>query len=177
MRGRRKGDTKIAKALRQEQVYRLLLRGVTVDQTARLLQVSRRTIETDYREIQGALLEHIEASHLYSLRMAFAELDEIWRELWRLFDRPPTGEKDDSMVKIAILRDLFHITITRAKLCGLLSPKFADYMAMQQISPPPTGVRIIRRQTFEEEMEFGVEQLKKNKELARRRGIQESDLL
>lgn len=114
--------------VRQQQVFQLFLRGATVEEIARSLGRSRRTIERDLEEIRIGLQKNVELHELHSFGFAVAEKKEIMREAWRLYDRPPPKvterrgnkfvivEKDDRLVKLHILGLLIKISQDMVKL-------------------------------------------------------------
>ena len=170
---RRRGDTETAKTLRQQTVYRCMLRHLTVEETAKQLGVSTRTIQRDYRATKDRLMEHTDARALYSLKWAIAEQDEVLRSLWVLFLRPcPGSSLDDRPVKTAILREIAAIVNQKTKLCGPYPQKMIE--PTNTTTPHDEGVQI-EPPTFDEQLTKGVDELEKNEKLARSEGIEPED--
>lgn len=116
------GDNGTGRQVRQERVYRLLLRGLTPREIARAEGVGERTIQRDTQEIRFSLMQVIQTRELRTHRLALAELDEVWRELWNLYHRPPrettreqngtivTAKEDDRPIKTTILTALVRVS-------------------------------------------------------------------
>jgi len=168
---------------RREQVWQLALRGYTARQIQagfqkQGVQVSRATLARDLEAVRSGLMVTRQASELYSLGKAFAELAEIWREAWGLYGRPQqeivtkSGQKikiDDRMIKTMLLRELRGLVTEKSKLCGFYSPKVMERITMIETA---TGRGIqIERIPFEEQLRRGAEELKSNEGLARSEGI------
>ena len=113
---RRKGDTAPAKLGRQHLVCRLFLRGLTVPEVARQLNVTERTIQLDFQEIKTSLFTVIQTRELRSLKLALLELDELWREAWTLYHRPARDSRDDRPIKAMLLTDLLRISAEKNRL-------------------------------------------------------------
>ena len=162
---RRRGDTAAAKLQRQQLVCRYFLRGLTVPEVAQQLRVTVRTIQLDYQEIKVDLFQVIQTRELRSLKLALRELDELWREAWTLYHRPPREGSDDRGVKAMLLMDLLHISTEKNRL---LLPTDAKNRALLEPKRTPIG---IERLTFEEQLARGVEELKNNEGLRRAEGL------
>ena len=137
MGGRGKGHTQAAMILRQEQVQRLALRGLTPTEISKQTGVTTRTVERDLRAIRINLMQIVQAQEIRTLKLANAELDEIWREAWVLYHRPPreiptkNGEEltiikeDDRPIKSKLLSVLLNISVEKNR------------STLSQVQPPP----------------------------------------
>ena len=168
---RRKGDTAPAKLRRQHLVCRLFLRGLTVPEVARQLDVTERTIQYDIQEIRMKLSQIVEARTLRTLQHAHAQWNELWRQGWVLFTRkPPLNEKgtpaDDRFIKLACLDRLIRVADAMDTLTGLRG-KAADKTILLESKHPLR----IERLTFEEQLQRGVEELENNEGLRRAEGL------
>ena len=125
---KREGSTETSKLARQERVYRLVIRGVKPAEIARQENVDERTIERDVQEIKFTLLQIVQTQQLRSLKLALAEADEIWRELWTLYHRAPREtpakhgdegdmrKEDDRPIKVMILAHLAKVSDLKNRL-------------------------------------------------------------
>ena len=139
-----KGSSIAEVSLRREQIWHLALKGFSAREITKGMQkqgidVSKRTVERDLHAIRLDLLASARASELYSVKTAFAELTELWRESWQQYARPqveiPTKDDgtikiDDRLTKATILRDQKAIVVERARLCGFYSPKVMEHITM-----------------------------------------------
>lgn len=137
----REGHTQASKLIRQEQVYKLFLRGVTPQEIAKHFDITDRTVERDVGEIKANLMETVLAQDLRSLKLAYAELRELWRETWVLYHRPSRevpmkrgdrivmAKEDDRPIKIRLLTELRGIS---AEMNRLIFPQGPT-------ATPPTG--------------------------------------
>ncbi len=122
------GSTETSKLVRQERVYRLVIRGLKPIEIARQENVDERTIQRDVKEIKFALLQIIQTQQLRTHKLALAELDEIWRELWALYHRVPREtlvkhgnemrmtKEDDRPIKVMILEHLAKVSDLKNRL-------------------------------------------------------------
>ena len=125
---KQEGDNETAKHLRQERVYRLLLRGLTVREIAKEEGVGERTIQRDAQQVKTSLMQSIQAQQLRTHKLALAELEEVWRELWTLYKRPPREipreqngtvimtKEDDRPIKTALLMALMKVSEAKNRL-------------------------------------------------------------
>jgi AraC-like DNA-binding protein len=105
-----------------------MLRGLTAVEVSRQLGVTERTIQRDFQEIKTSLFQVIQTEQLRSVKLALAELDEIWREAWVLYHRPPREipvkhgketlmrKEDDRSIKLTALDRLTHIAAEKNRL-------------------------------------------------------------
>ena len=174
-------------ATRREQVWRLALRGYTHRQIVEGFRkqgqvLSERTLERDLQAIRKDLLSTAQGSELYSLKKAFMELEELWREAWGLYSRPPVQietkkgpvKLDDRGIKTLLLRELRGIVHERAQMLGYFTPKVLERITMIETATS-RGIQI-ERIPFEEQLKRGVEELKNNEGLARSQGITDQTL-
>jgi hypothetical protein len=122
--GRREGQA--AMLLRQEQVQKLALRGLKPPEISKQIGVSIRTVERDLRTIRANLMQIVQAHEIRTLKLANAELDEIWREAWVLYHRPPREipannglamiKEDDRPMKAKLLTILTQISGEKNRL-------------------------------------------------------------
>lgn len=166
---------------RQENVLRYYLRGVGYADISRLLNVPARTISRDIKEIDSRVRQQIELAELYTLRRAFMELGEEWRESWILYHRAKEKvtredgtviQLDDTFRKLAALDRVHRIIGERARLAGFYSPKTLERYTMFETAAG-RGIQI-ERLTFEEQLKRGVEELEHNEGLARSEGLYKS---
>ncbi len=101
----REGHTQASKLIRQEKVYRLVIRGLTPKEIARHFEVTERTVERDSREIKVSLMQAVLAQDVRSLKLAEAELQELWREAWVLYHRAPREIPMKQGGRIVIVRE------------------------------------------------------------------------
>jgi AraC-like DNA-binding protein len=141
---RRKGDTAAARLTRQQLVCRFFLRGLTVPEVARQLGVSERTIQLDFQEIKTSLFQIIQTRELRSLKLALMELDELWREAWTLYHRPPRESRDDRSVKAMLIMDLLRISAEKNRL---LLPMGAKSLESGTVRLEPLTFEGVRIQT------------------------------
>jgi transposase len=125
---KQRGSSEASRLLRQERVSRYLLRGVGIREIAQQESVSERTIQRDAEEIKFSLMQIIQLQQLRTHRLALAELDEIWRELWVLYHRPPRDvskrqgnemvfvKEDDRPIKTSILLALARVSDEKNRL-------------------------------------------------------------
>jgi len=113
--------------IRRLKVLRYKLRGLTPDEMLRLPDfegVSRATIFRDLAALNVELAEKIEAHKLYTVKTAFAELAEVYREYWLLYHRPPPATDrrpvDDRRTKAVLLNQIVNIISLRSRLAGYL---------------------------------------------------------
>jgi AraC-like DNA-binding protein len=130
---KREGSTEVSKLARQERVYRLVIRGLKPLEIARQENVDERTIQRDFQEIKFALLQIIQTQQLRTHKLALAELDEIWRELWTLYHRAPREnpvkhgnemrmtKEDDRPIKVIILAHLAKVSDLKNRLIFQIS--------------------------------------------------------
>jgi hypothetical protein len=179
-----RGNKKTAEvvAARREQIWRLALRGYNHRQIRdgfrkQGQELSERTLERDLQTIRTDLLSTTQGSELYSLKKAFAELEELWREAWGLYSRPQVQietkkgpiKLDDRGIKTLLLRELRGIVHERAQMLGYFTPKVLERITMIETA---TGRGIqIERIPFDERLKRGVDELKNNEGLARSQGI------
>jgi hypothetical protein len=126
--GRREGHTKAAMLLRQEQVQRLTLQGLTPTEISKQTEVSTRTVERDLRIIRANLMQIVQAQEIRTLKLANAELDEISREAWILYRQPPRDvpvkngqelvmiKEDDRLIRVKLLTLLTQISAEKNRL-------------------------------------------------------------
>jgi hypothetical protein len=119
---KQEGDTETGKQVRQERVYRLLIRGLTIREIAKQEGVGERTIQRDVQGIKFSLMQIIQSQQLRTHRLALAELEEIWRELWTLYHRAPRDiprqqdgkivmtREDDRPIKATLLMALMRVS-------------------------------------------------------------------
>jgi len=191
--GKRKGDTKIQRIENEHRAYQYIMRGLTQAEVAAQLHVGERTVRKYYRRTLEALLERAAAQDLYSLRKAFAELNELWREGWVMMHRsaqpmimfqegepqqiilagldgkPQPLFMDDRAAKALVLRALISVVERRSKLAGFASRSFLERITMVETAQGK-GIRI-ERLTFEEQLGREVEELQANEGLRRSEGI------
>jgi hypothetical protein len=176
------GSSAAEVAVRREQVWRLLLRGYSARQIAEGLRkqggsISKRTLERDLQAIRVDLLSVTQTSELYSLKKAFAELEELWREAWGLYSRSPQEietkkgpvKLDDRGIKTLLLRELRGIVHERAQMLGYFTPKVLERITMIETASG-RGIQI-ERIPFEEQLKRGADELRNNEGLARSEGI------
>ena len=166
---RRKGDTVAARLKRQQLVCRLLLRGFTVPEVAGHMYVTERAIQLDFQEIKTSLFQVIQLKELRSLKLALLELDELWREAWVLYHRPPGEGGDDRGVKAMLLMDLSRIS---AEKNHLLLPTDAKNLSRMESTRAPVR---IERLTFDEQLERETEELRVNEGLRRSEGLDDPE--
>jgi hypothetical protein len=176
---------------RREYVYRLALRGYTIDMIVQGIRtqgeklsfgpVSRRTVARDITAVRQDLLRTKTMSNLYSLGKAFHEYEEAYRETWQQYARPPIeivrqdGSKfkvDDRMVKVAILRLVTDLVTQKARLCGFFSPKVIEQLTLMETAE---GRGLQHTKITIREEDLIVARLKSDKEFARREGINPDD--
>lgn len=120
---RRKGSSNAEVAARQRKVLSCYLKGFSSEEMAALLHVNARTIRRDLEELKVHIAQEVQAADLYSLRRAFLELEEEWREAWILYHRPtPQGKHgpvDDRIPKLLVLDRIIRLTEAKTKLAGL----------------------------------------------------------
>lgn len=114
--------------LRQEQVQRLTLQGLTPTEISKQTGVSIRTVERDLRTVRANLMQIVQAQEIRTLKLANAELDEISREAWVLYHRPPREvpvkngqvpamiKEDDRPMKAKLLSILLNISVEKNRL-------------------------------------------------------------
>lgn len=177
---------------RRDYVYRLALRGYTIDMIVRGIQnqgdklsfgpVSRRTVSRDIAAVREELVRTRTMRELYNVGQAIEELGEIWREIWQQYARPqvtiPTEEGgvikvDDRMVKVAILKQATDIVVQKARLCGFYSPKAIEQLILMETAQA-RGMQFTKI-TIQEEVDQIVARLKSDKEFARREGLNPDD--
>jgi hypothetical protein len=169
-------------AARREQVFRLALRGYSHRQILEGFhkqgaELSQATLERDLQAIRVDLLASKQASELYSLNKAFAELEELWREAWGLYSRSPQEietkkgpvKLDDRGIKTLLLRELRGIVHERAQMLGYFTPKVLERITMIETASG-RGIQI-ERIPFEEQLKRGADELRNNEGLARSEGI------
>jgi hypothetical protein len=184
---KKEGSSKAQAALRKEQVWRLALRGYSKTQILEGLRkrgegLSERTLTRDLQSVRLDLLATIQASELYSLKKAFAELEEVWRELWSLYARSPmTIESkrgkitvDDRGIKTLLLREIRSVVHERAQLLGYFTPKVMERITLMETAQA-RGV-LIEKIPWEDQLRRGVEELKSDEGLARSQGITDQAL-
>lgn len=178
---KQEGDTETAKHVRQERVHRLLIRGLTIREIAKQEGVGERTIQRDIQEIKLWLMQVIQLHQLRTHRLALAELDEIWRELWVLYHRAPRDiprqqdgkivmtREDDRPIKTTLLMALMRVSDEKNRL-------------IFQIPPPPAQPTLQSSQQASERavadfIDTLPEQLRKSvlDTLKQRTGISEKD--
>lgn len=137
MGGRREGHTQAAMLLRQEQVQRLSLRGLTPTEISKQTMVSVRTVQRDLEAIRANLMQIVQAQEIRTLRLANAELDEIWREAWILYHRPPREVPAKDGTGLTIIRE--DDRQMKAKLLSILLNISAEknHLTLSQAQPPP----------------------------------------
>ena len=148
---RRKGDTAPAKLGRQHLVCRLFLRGLTVPEVARQLNVTERTIQLDFQEIKTSLFTVIQTRELRSLKLALLELDELWREAWTLYHRPAQqiqtkqgiATLDDRSIKAMLIMDLLRISAEKNRLLIPTNAKDLEHKGSQEVDGMRLAVEII----------------------------------
>ncbi|MGB9022614.1 MAG: LuxR C-terminal-related transcriptional regulator [Candidatus Bathyarchaeia archaeon] len=123
------GSTKANQTRRQGQVLQLLIQGRTNQEMAKLLKVSERTIERDIEEVRMSFKRKVQRADLRPLQESLAEKNELWRQAWDLFNRPPreviskSGEKmqeDDSFRKLYALDRLIKLSESKDRIAGLI---------------------------------------------------------
>ena len=100
--------------------------------------VSERQVRRDIRTLETQLHELTTANQLYSLKRAFAELEEIWREGWLIFHKPPQQVEvqgklvtpDDRAVKLMALARLAEIIEMRGRLAGFHNQKILERITL-----------------------------------------------
>ncbi len=123
--------------LRQEQVQRLSLRGLTPTEISKQTVVSVRTVQRDLEAIRANLMQIVQAQEIRTLRLANAELDEIWREAWILYHRPPREVPAKDGTELTIIRE--DDRPMKAKLLSILLNISAEknHLTLSQVQPPP----------------------------------------
>ena len=179
-------------AVRREYVYRLVLRGYSLDMIVQGIRkqadklsfgpVSRSTVARDIAAVRQDLLRTKTMSNLYSLGRAFHEYEESYREAWQQYARPPveivrqdgsTFTVDDRMVKVAILQRTTDLVTQKARLCGFFSPKVIEQLTLMETAEG-RGLQHTKI-TIQEDVDLEVARLKSDKRLARREGINPDD--
>jgi hypothetical protein len=174
-------------AARREQIWRLAVRGCGHRQILEGFrrqgkELSQATLERDLQAIRRDLFSIAQASELYSLKKAFAELEELWREAWGLYSRPQVEietkkgliKLDDRGIKTLLLRELRGIVHERAQMLGYFTPKVLERITLME-TVTGRGIQI-ERIPWDEQLRRGTEELKNNEGLARSQGITDQTL-
>ena len=123
---RTRGSTPANKLQRRRQLLSHFLRGVTdSEELSRRLHCSIRTIQLDLEALKPWLYRKVETEQLHSLRIAFLQKQEIWREIWSELDSNEEGEKktSDASRKIRYLELAIKMSAEFDRLCGIAQPQ------------------------------------------------------
>lgn len=97
-----------------------------MDEVAQQVNVTRRTVESDFREVKANLLQVVQNEQLRTVKLALAELDEIWREAWILYHRPAREGENETLRKLQALDRLTRIAAEKNRLVFLSGPVSED---------------------------------------------------
>jgi hypothetical protein len=154
------------------------------------LSVSLRTIYRDFRALREMSMKRVEASQLYSLRIAYLELEEAQRELYRILHARPRPLKDaegnvmvdnagnpifpdDRGIKLACINTWVSIVDRKARLAGFYSKKYAETITVfENASDQRLKYEIV---PIEDLLDAGERELEKGERLRRAEGLEESD--
>lgn len=172
---------------RREYVYRLALRGYSLDMILEGLRkkgeaISRATLKRDISAVHEDLLRTRGLNELYSLARAIHELEEVRRETWQQYARPQVEiprkdgqpiKVDDRMIKVAILKQATDVVVQKARLCGFYSPKILEQMILLETRE---GRALQHTKiSIQEEVDLQVARLKGDREFARSQGLDPDD--
>jgi hypothetical protein len=168
----KKGSNRAAVNQRQHKIMRYWLLGLGPEEISVTVKVAPATVYRDLDAIKRRLAKQVQVTELYSLRKAFAELNEEWREAWMLYHRSPKVEQksdDDRIIKALLIDRAHRVILARCRLAGFFSPKVLERITMLETAAG-RGIRI-ERIPWDEQLKRGVEELKNNEGLARSEGL------
>lgn len=155
----RTGTNQPKRILRKSEVYSLAVRGLTATDIATQLECSKRTVERDFQKVKAELLVEAEAKKLRTLTTAMAELDELWREGWKIYQEEPRvvaitkkGQKileDPTYRRLTAIERLTKISQVKNRITGLLpASQLTQIVDVKALSF--NGVKIVNAATVED---------------------------
>jgi hypothetical protein len=111
---------------RRSKVLAFYLRGLDSHEIAEALKregpaVSRATVYRDIQALELWLKSEYQRDRQFLVNKALAELDQLWREAWLVFDRPAARNQDPSFRKLAAIDRLLRIQQMRNLVLDVVS--------------------------------------------------------
>jgi len=102
------------------------------DEIASQLKYPRRTIYSDLEHLKQLLKVEFHKERVFAFNRAVAQLDLMWREIWRIFYAPTLSDQDPSFRKMAAMDRMLKILRDRNALLELtpvVQPVYGDSTA------------------------------------------------
>jgi hypothetical protein len=103
---------------RRRQVLQLYLIGLNAREIASQLNYPRRTISTDIQRLKQYLQTEFAEERKFIVNKTIAQLDEMWRQGWKIFHSPAATDQDPSFRKLAAMDRLLRTIQLRSSILG-----------------------------------------------------------
>lgn len=114
-------STQAAIERRRMEVLHYYIRGLNVDEMIQSMKSppSRRTLYRDIAWLETWIKEEYAKQRAYTVARAMLEIDEMWRELWRIFHDPTAGTDERTTKRLSCLDRLMKLNQMKSVLFGL----------------------------------------------------------
>jgi len=114
-------STQAAIQRRRMEVLHYYIRGLNADEIIQSMKnpPSRRTLYRDISWLETWIREEYAKERGYTVARAMLEIDEMWRELWRIYHDPTAGTDERTRKQLDCLDRLMKLNQMKSVLFGL----------------------------------------------------------